>query len=54
MADTTTMECKKCEVDGDCIQGICSACAAGDYFCKCGAEVTEHQLDNIGCCEICM
>ena len=52
--DTTQTECTKCGNEGDCIEGICSACNAGDYFCKCRNEVSEHMLDNVGCCQECM
>jgi len=54
MADTIQQECKKCEQDTDCIEGICLACSEGVYFCACGEEISEEQLDNVGVCKDCM
>ncbi len=53
MGDTYSGECKKCKLEGDLIEGICSSCNAGEYFCACGNEITEHELDTIGVCKDC-
>jgi hypothetical protein len=52
--DTTTQECKLCHVEGDCIEGLCSSCAEGDYFCKCNNPTDREQLERAGVCKDCM
>ena len=59
MADTYTGKCTKCEwEDVDICEGlspaICTACNNGEFFCLCGNEITEDQLEHVGACEECM
>ena len=53
MADTITQECNKCGFDTDCIEGICMNCREGEYFCACGNQISEHELDHVGVCQDC-
>ena len=54
MSDTINGTCRKCKIsDLDCIEGICSACASGEYFCDCGEQVSEYEIDHVGVCKNC-
>jgi len=50
MSDTTTMECKICHIETDCIQGICEDCRIKkeriDEFGKIVLPVIEWLREN--------
>ena len=56
--DTINTDCYLCGNETDCIANKegkmeCLPCNAGDYFCKCGAEVSFDELYQTGCCHEC-
>ena len=47
MSDTITQECKCCETDGDCINGLCMSCANFVHNLEKHYDKMKEQRDEL-------